>query len=122
MHFRHAPWRCYGHHISCARLREFPLAPITNLFYRPKGYSKDDNKKHFDASVMMTLNKSVENPQQKTVLRQLLFQNCRHYIATVINGAFFEKKKNELTFKCTKKYLQYFLTEKILKQISCMEN
>ena len=42
---------------------------------------------------MMTLNKSVENPQQKTVLRQLLFQNCRHYIATVINGAFFEKKK-----------------------------
>ena len=71
---------------------------------------------------MMTLNKSVENPQQKkTVLRQLLFQNCRHYIATVINGAFFEKK-NELTFKCTKKYLQYFLTEKILKQISCMEN
>ena len=70
---------------------------------------------------MMTLNKSVENPQQKTVLRQPLFQNCRHYIATVINGAFFEKK-NELTFKCTKKYLQYFLTEKILKQISCMEN
>ena len=40
---------------------------------------------------MMTLNKSVENPQQKTVLQ--LFQNCRHYIATVINGAFFEKKK-----------------------------
>ena len=92
MHFRHAPWRCYGHHISCARLREFPLAPITNLFYRRKGYSKDDNKKHFDASVMMTLNKSVENPQQKTVLQ--LFQNCRHYIATVINGAFFEKKMN----------------------------
>ena len=68
---------------------------------------------------MMTLNKCVENPQQKTVLQ--LFQNCRHYIATVINGAFFEKK-NELTFKCTKKYLQYFLTEKILKQISCLEN
>ena len=40
---------------------------------------------------MMTLNKSVENPQQKTVLQ--LFQNCRHYIATVILMELFLKKK-----------------------------
>ena len=91
LHFRHALSVVTVIIFRASRLREFPLAPITNLFYRKFFITQKTTTK--STLMMMTLNKSVENLQQKTVLQQqLLFQNCRHYILSLMELFFFWKK------------------------------